>query len=335
MTIKEIAKLANTSRGTVDRVLNNRGKVSTKVYKRIMDVIVAYNYQTNEIGRTLSLINKKMTIGVIIGAKSNYFFNLILLGINSFQEKYKSSGVEIIVKVINIFDYEETILAIEELKNKINGLIITAIDEKHINAKINELNVPVVAVNIDLNCLNKICFVGCDYYNSGLLIANLIDLMNQNFDIGVVIGSKIHDGHMMRLKGLKHLLYSNNKIIDVIENNDDDQISFLKVSELIKSNSNINLLVFLGAGTSGGIKAIKNKNAKIKIICVDYSLSIEEGLQKGQILATITQHPYTQGYKAMEAMFDYIIKKKNPKPRIILDNSIILKESIIVHKIDS
>lgn len=76
MTIKEIAKLANTSRGTVDRVLNNRGKVSTKVYKRIMDVIVAYNYQTNEIGRTLSLINKKMTIGVIIGAKSNYFFNL-------------------------------------------------------------------------------------------------------------------------------------------------------------------------------------------------------------------------------------------------------------------
>lgn len=116
--------------------------------------------------------------------------------------------MEIIVKVINIFDYEETILAIEELNNKINGLIITAIDEKHINAK-------------------------------------------------------------------------------------------------------------------------------IKIICVDYSLAIEEGLQKGQILATITQHPYTQGYKAMEAMFDYIIKKKNPKPRIILDNSIILKESIIVHKIDS
>ena len=35
ITIKEIAKRANTSRGTVDRVVNNRGKVNKELEARI------------------------------------------------------------------------------------------------------------------------------------------------------------------------------------------------------------------------------------------------------------------------------------------------------------
>ena len=36
MTINEIAKLANTSRGTVDRVINNRGKVRKELAEKIL-----------------------------------------------------------------------------------------------------------------------------------------------------------------------------------------------------------------------------------------------------------------------------------------------------------
>ena len=35
MTIAEIAKLAGTSRGTVDRVINGRGKVNKELEERI------------------------------------------------------------------------------------------------------------------------------------------------------------------------------------------------------------------------------------------------------------------------------------------------------------
>ena len=37
-TIKEIAELAGVSRGTVDRVLNNRGAVHPKTAEKILDI---------------------------------------------------------------------------------------------------------------------------------------------------------------------------------------------------------------------------------------------------------------------------------------------------------
>ena len=38
-TIKEIAELAGVSRGTVDRVLNNRGSVNAKTAEKILALI--------------------------------------------------------------------------------------------------------------------------------------------------------------------------------------------------------------------------------------------------------------------------------------------------------
>ncbi|MEI3526043.1 MAG: LacI family DNA-binding transcriptional regulator [Eubacteriales bacterium] len=45
-TIKEIADLAGVSRGTVDRVLNNRGAVNPKTAEKVMKIAQAMNYQT-------------------------------------------------------------------------------------------------------------------------------------------------------------------------------------------------------------------------------------------------------------------------------------------------
>ena len=49
-TIKEIADLAGVSRGTVDRVLNNRGAVSPKTAEKIMDIVRAMDYRPNRAG---------------------------------------------------------------------------------------------------------------------------------------------------------------------------------------------------------------------------------------------------------------------------------------------
>ena len=106
MTIKEIATLANTSRGTVDRVINGRGNVSKDVEERILKVIKETNFKPNEIGRSLSLSNKKFTIGVVIGSKANPFFNLVMDGIRNGIDKYRNSGLNVIVKRVDLFNKE-------------------------------------------------------------------------------------------------------------------------------------------------------------------------------------------------------------------------------------
>lgn len=106
MTIKEIATLANTSRGAVDHVINGRGNVSKEVEERILKVIKETNFKPNEIGRSLSLSNKKLTIGVVIGSEGNSFFNLVMDGIGNGINKYRSSGLNVIVKRVDLFNKE-------------------------------------------------------------------------------------------------------------------------------------------------------------------------------------------------------------------------------------
>lgn len=73
MTIAEIAKLAGTSRGTVDRVLNGRGKVNKELEKKIREIIESSEYEVNSSARALSMSQKKYVVGVVINSIGNPF----------------------------------------------------------------------------------------------------------------------------------------------------------------------------------------------------------------------------------------------------------------------
>ena len=47
MTINEIAKLAGVSRGTVDRVIHNRGNVKPEIQTRIQQIIRETGFSPN------------------------------------------------------------------------------------------------------------------------------------------------------------------------------------------------------------------------------------------------------------------------------------------------
>ena len=49
-TIKQIAEMAGVSRGTVDRVLNNRGSVNANTAARVREIAEKLNYKPNKAG---------------------------------------------------------------------------------------------------------------------------------------------------------------------------------------------------------------------------------------------------------------------------------------------
>lgn len=334
MTIKEIADLANTSRGTVDRVINGRGKVSKEVKERVLKVIEETNFKPNEIGRSLSLSNKKLTIGVVIGNDKNPFFTLMTEGILNGMDKYRLSGLcNVVFKRVDLLNKESVLRALDELKEtELDGIIVSSLKDAEVVEKIDSFHVPVVTISVDIP-VHKICYIGSDYWNSGCLIANFINLVRENgCNLGVVIGSRQHTGQIERLEGLKNTIHDNIKIVDVAENFDSEDISKEVVAKMVAENPEMNLVVFLGAGVFEGLEVLKKYKNRIRAITVDQNEAISEGLQSGLVMATLTQHPYTQGVKAMEVLYDFLIRRKKVPEKKILDNSIILKESIIPHK---
>lgn len=73
ITVKEIARLAGVSRGTVDRALKNRGGISEKTKKRILEIAEQYDYKPNIIGKALVYSGKPIHISVILNSIGNPF----------------------------------------------------------------------------------------------------------------------------------------------------------------------------------------------------------------------------------------------------------------------
>ena len=80
-TIKDIADLAGVSRGTVDRVLNNRGAVNSQTAEKIMEIVRALDYRPNKAGTALAAQKKKYRIGVILFSEHNPFFDEVMEGV--------------------------------------------------------------------------------------------------------------------------------------------------------------------------------------------------------------------------------------------------------------
>lgn len=77
--MKEIAKMAGVSLGTVSHVLNNSASVREAAKKRVLDAVQSVGYQPNQLARGLRR-DKTNMIGMIIPDVTNPFFPAVVRG---------------------------------------------------------------------------------------------------------------------------------------------------------------------------------------------------------------------------------------------------------------
>ena len=70
-TIKQIANLAGVSRGTVDRVLNNRGTVNPETAAKVREIAALLNYTPNKLAKTLAVKNRNIKFGYVLFSSTN------------------------------------------------------------------------------------------------------------------------------------------------------------------------------------------------------------------------------------------------------------------------
>lgn len=102
MTIKDIAKEAGYSVGTVSRVLNNSEDVSEKARKRIMEVVEKYHFRLNSNAKHLKKQSKD-GIAIIIKGTQNMFLAAI---VEQMQDLIRRKDYDCMVYYLNEDDNE-------------------------------------------------------------------------------------------------------------------------------------------------------------------------------------------------------------------------------------
>ena len=175
VTMRKIAEIAKVSRGTVDKVLNNRPGVSDEVRKRVMEIAEALNYRPNVIGKALANQRKSFLIGVIVPPDTNPYFDDIKRGIYAAYEEVRIAGKDHLPG-----DEEpraERAASSDRLPGRqgISALTLNPINSTEVRDAIDRLveqRIPVVTFTSDILESKRLCFVGLDVVKSGASLAS-------------------------------------------------------------------------------------------------------------------------------------------------------------------
>ncbi len=179
VTIREIAALANVSRGTVDKVLNNRPGVKASTKEKVLKIAQELNYQPNFIGKALVHTKDPIKLGIILTPDYNPFVQELLTGIQNARNEFSAFGIEVITKMLTTLDPNEQINIINELVNeKVSGMAIFPIDTPAVISRINQLienQLAVITFNSKVEGIHHLCFIGQDHYKGGRTAAGLLE----------------------------------------------------------------------------------------------------------------------------------------------------------------
>src|SRR5699024_7691555 len=174
VTLNDIAKMANVSKSTVSRYLNN-GSVSQKTREKLDKIVQETDYQPNLLAQSLKAQKSNM-VGVIIPRYGSPSTNEVLKGIDSIAY---TEDIQLMITNSDL-DIERTKKNIRLLQHQNVGVIIllaTTIDEE-LEEQLRTSKTPIIIVGQKLSRLPA--YVYQDYEAGRLIAEHAVELGHRN-----------------------------------------------------------------------------------------------------------------------------------------------------------
>ncbi len=323
VTQAQIAKLAGVSRGTVDRVINNRGRVSPAVEAKIKKIVRELGYQQNMAASLLVRSKKPIKLGIYIQSLDSPFMQCVLEELEHIRPEIRKKGAEFIVKSSKAIDLKEQLNALHEFQEEgVSGIALTPIENSQITELVNNLadqNIPVVTFNSDLPTSRRMCYVGQDSYLSGRTCAGLMNiLLNGQGQVMIIAGHLSNLSHTRRLDGFCSEAYTSCPGISVLpleRSNDYDAAAYEITKRRLLEDSNIDGIYIVSNGQGGVCRAIRELNLqhKIKLVCHDITPETVQNLANDTIDFLIDQDAHRQASQPLDLLINYILTNEKPK----------------------
>lgn len=339
--IKEIAKLANVSIGTVDRVIHNRPGVSLKTKEAINKIIKEVGYQPNPIARRLAGFNTTYEIAVIIPEQTDYnpYWSQHLAGIKQAQINVRQYGVEIETIYFDQADEKSFKKAVNKfLSNGFRALVLVPIFQKESEALLKECHLrdlPVVCIDTDIKVDGKLSFIGQNAYESGRLAGKMMSWNLSKTDKVLITHitrhKDIHFNFQNRENGFKDYLTKEFKlpeenIINLKTEGVDGSRLSKEIEQTLIAHDGIKGLY---CPNTRGFKVAKAlKKADLFVIGYDLVLDNVKALKEGKIDILISQQPEKQCQDAIDILYKKIVINQDPNTAINVPLDILLKENV-------
>lgn len=325
VTYKQIAEIVGVSRGTVDRALNDRGRIDPSVKKRIQRVAQELGFSPSHVGRALARAKKPVKIGVVVHLAKIPFFQEVIKGIKQAKTEIGNLGGELLVESLPSLDAEAQLGAVRSLLERgIQGLAISPAQDDILRRRLNEISMakdlPIITFNTDITGLRRMCYVGMDNIQAGRTAAGLMHLLlhEKGGKTLVISGHRNNPANSERVEGFIREAadrFPRIKITDTKFNGDDSSLAYDIVAEAIREVPDLSSIYMVSSGQAGASRALLDAKmaGKIRTIVYDVLPKTREYIQKDAIDFIIDQNAFVQGNRPPHILFDLLFNGRPVK----------------------
>ncbi len=320
--VREIARRANVSIATVDRVIHNRTGVSVKTKKIIEEIIRELDYQPNILASRLAS-RKILRFAVLIPhtSEESDYWEAPLEGIEQAEAELKQFGVRV---GKFFFDQNDKASFIKQsrliLKDKVDGVLLAPffVEESIVfTDACRKSNIPFVFINSDIPNQESLCYFGPNLFKSGYLGGHLIHYgVGEESKILIInvsreIKNYNHNRLLRKEEGLRAYFENNRKrnpIIKLDITMTDNRSIYKYLSNIFKVHPDIKA-IFVTNSRVGSVAHYLEKAGKKNIFMVGYDfLNDNIGfLEKGTIDFLICHKPKEQGNRGIMSLYQSIV----------------------------
>ena len=324
VTINDIARLTGLSKGTVDRVLHNRGEVSRKSYQKVMDVIQELGYEPNLFASMLAR-GQQRTIALLLPAyESGTYWELAARGETKAQAALKPMSISTRQFHYDQYSAESFREACARvLDSEPAGVVMAPMFQYETQVFAHELQsrgIPYSLIDTKLESPGYLSYYGIPAYKSGYLCAAMLTLglPVQNVLIVRVMRDKERqsDPTVMRRSGFMDYMLEHNPgctirslFIDPTDHAATDDAleafftEFPDVRHIVMFNSRIHLIV----------PYLERHPIERRVIGFDNLSANLAALKRGTVSALIAQRPEEQVQLAIQSLADRIVFQRLPE----------------------
>ena len=323
VTIRQIAEAAGVSRGTVDRALNNRGRIRPEVAKRVRDIAQEMGYRPNQLGWALSMSKNNIRIGVIVQGAETPFMQEVLKGIQEATAEVDSQGGTVILHKIPHISEAEVLSSMEKMREEgVSAIAMVPLESERIRDEINifveKYQIPVVTFTSDVADTRRLCFVGQNAFQCGRAAAGLMgELMGGNGKTAVISGYSSNPSLSSRVRGFCSEIEKKYPQMSIVgpaycyeENLKAEEIT----EKLFRENPDLGGIYLTSHGEEGVCRALKRlgQAGKIRMVANDFMGKNYELLKEGSIHFLIGQDARIQGYEPVMILSRLLFNGEEP-----------------------
>ncbi|MGN6434939.1 MAG: LacI family DNA-binding transcriptional regulator [Agriterribacter sp.] len=338
--MKEIARRANVSIGTVDRVVHGRDGVSAKTRAKIDEIIKELNYQPNLLASRLA--SKKIYRLAILIPKVSVetdFWSAPLNGIKRAEVAVSGYGVTVAYHLFDLNDrrsFETQSKLI--LKNAPDGVLVAPsfINEAAaFTRQCNEAGIPYVLIDSNIPNQEGLCYVGPHLFRSGYLGAHLMNfnLAGKGKILVLNIAKELDDHHYLtqieegfRAYHRYHSLY--NQIVKLDVTATGYSAVEKKLNEVFKTETDIRAIFVTNSRVFTVAQYLERSGLKDTVLIgYDFIEKNIEYLKKDVIDILICHRPGEQGYQGLMKLYQHLVLGKTFDNISFMPIDIITKEN--------